>query len=105
MNLDRIIQIQRATTTDDGFGTVETFTAHGHPIRAGKADLSDAERFRAGAVDAIRMARFTVRYSTFTAALTPADRLICEGVTYNITGIKEAAGRRQWLEISATSAA
>lgn len=103
--LDRRVQFQRATLTDDGFSTVETFADHGGPVWAHKQDVSDGERARAGIVEAQLMTRFRVRWSAFTAALTAKDRLVCEGVVYNLTGIKEAEGRRQWLEISATARA
>lgn len=101
--LDRQLQFQRAAVTDDGFSTVETFANHGTAVWAEKNDVSDGERARAGIVESQLMTRFKIRWSAFTAGLTPADRLVCEGVTYNISGIKEAEGRRQWLEISATA--
>jgi hypothetical protein len=50
------------------------------------------------------MARFTVRWSPFTAGISPKDRLTCEGVEYDITGIKEI-GRRVGVEISASARA
>jgi hypothetical protein len=48
--------------------------------------------------------RFRVRWSTFTAGITPKDRLICEGVEYDITGIKDI-GRREFREITAAARA
>jgi head-tail adaptor len=103
--LDRLVQFQRAALVDDGFSSVETWANHGAAVWAEKRDVSDGERARAGIVEAQLMTRFKLRYSAFTAGLTPADRLVCEGVTYNITGIKEAEGRREWLEISCTARA
>lgn len=47
--------------------------------------------------------RFVVRWSPFTRDLSPRDRLTCEGFEYNIVGIKEGEGRRQWLEITAAA--
>lgn len=101
--LDRQVQFQRFTPADDGFGMVETWADHGLPIWAEKRDVSDGERARAGIVEAQLMTRFKVRYSAFTSAITAKDRLTCEGVSFNIAGIKEVEGRRQWLEISATA--
>jgi SPP1 family predicted phage head-tail adaptor len=101
--LDRRIQFLRATWTDDGMAQVETFAPHGDPVWAHKAELSDGERWRAGEVAAHVTARFLVRWSSFTAGLTPNDRLTCEGRTYDIAGIKEGARRRQWLEITAAA--
>lgn len=101
--LDRVVQFLRSTLIDDGFSSVETFVIHGTPVFAAKKDISDGERWRAGAVSATVSARFIVRYSAFTAALTAADQMECEGVTYDINGIKEGEGRRRWLEITAAA--
>lgn len=101
--LDRRIQFLRATLTDDGLSKVETFNPHGYQVWAQKTELSDGERWRAGEVAAHVTARFRVRWSSFTAGLTPKDRLTCEGRTYDIAGIKEIEGRRQWLEITAAA--
>ena len=104
-SLDRRVQFQRASLSDDGFGEVATYANHGTPIWAGKMDLSDGERWRAGEVAANITTRLLVRHSSFTSALTPNDRAVCEGVTYEITGIKEAKGRRQWLEVTCAARA
>jgi head-tail adaptor len=98
--LDRWLQFQRSTLTDDGFGMVETWADHGHPVWGSKSDLSDAERFRNGMSDAEMVSRFRVRSSAFSRGLTPKDRLTCEGRTYAIIGIKEV-GRYDGLEITA----
>ena len=103
--LDRRIQFQRATLNDDGLSQVEEWADHGSPVWAQKADVSDGERWRADEVAAQITTRFLVRWSAFTADLTPKDRLVSDGVEYNITGIKEASGRRQWLEITAAARA
>lgn len=102
--LDRRVQFRRATLADDGFGMVESWVDYGGPIHAHRAFLSDGERWRAAQVQATATARFTVRYSPFSAGITPKDRLICEGVEYDITGVKEI-GRREWVEITAAARA
>jgi len=98
---DRRIQFRRASLVDDGFSQVEDFEDHGVAMWAKKNDVSDGERWRAGEVAAAITTRFMVPWSAFTVDLTPKDRLVCEGEEYEITGIKEAAGRRRWLEITA----
>jgi SPP1 family predicted phage head-tail adaptor len=103
--LDRLVQVRRATMTDDGFGQKEVFADHGQPIWAQKRDASDSERFRAGEVAAQITTRFVMRWSAFTADISPRDELRCEGRDYNITGIKELQGRRRWLEITAAARA
>lgn len=103
--LDRLVQFRRFTLVDDGFSQVEDWDDHGSPVWAQKEDVSDGERWRASEVQATVTTRFTVRWSPFTADITPKDRLVCEGLEYNITGVKEGRGRRQWLEITAAARA
>lgn len=103
--LDRRVQFRRATLTDDGYGMAETWADHGAPVWASRRDVSDGERFRAGEVTAMITARFVVRHSAFTAGLTPKDRLICEGVEFDIVGIKQSPERRQSFEITAAARA
>lgn len=103
--LDSRVQFRRATLHDDGFGMVEIWSDHGAPVWAKKTDISDGERWRADEVQAQITTRFKVRWSTFSAALTPKDRLVCEGVEYDITGIKEVGARREGLEITASARA
>lgn len=101
--LDRRIQFRRAATDDDGFAQTEDFADHGTPVWARKADISDGERWRAGEVQAHVTTRFVVRWSSFTSDITPKDRLVCDGLSYDIFGIKEGSGRRQWIEITAAA--
>ncbi len=105
--LDRRIQFRRGTLTDNGLSSSFQWNTadpaadnHGTPVWAKKTEISDGERWRAGTVEASLTTRFVIRWSSFTADITAKDRLVCEGVTYNIVGIKEAEGRRQWLEIT-----
>lgn len=102
--LDRRLQFRRATLADDGFQQAETWADHGAPVWGSKADISDGERWRAGEVAAHVTARFQVRSSAFSRAITPKDRLVCDGQTYDISGIKEV-GRRYMLEITAAARA
>lgn len=102
--LDRRVQFRRFTLTDDGFTTVETWADHGAPVWASRRDVSDRERMAAMEVSATITTRFQVRWSRFTAGITPKDRLTCEGAEYEITGIKEL-GRRQGFEITASARA
>jgi head-tail adaptor len=102
--LDRRVQFLRGIVADNGFEQVEVFTAHGSPVWASKVDVSDGERWRAGEVAAHITTRFQVRSSAFSRGLTPKDRLVCAGVTFDISGIKEI-GRQQMLEITAAARA
>jgi SPP1 family predicted phage head-tail adaptor len=105
MNLDRRIQFRRAGLTDDGFGMVETWGNHGSPVWAAKKDVSDGERWRAQEMQAAITTRFVVRFSVFSAAITPKDRIAFEGREYDISGIKEIGARRTFLEITAAARA
>jgi SPP1 family predicted phage head-tail adaptor len=100
--LDRRVQFQRATLADDGLASSEVWDDHGLPVWASKQDVSDGERYRASEVSAQLTTRFQVRWSMFTADITPKDRLTCEGITYNIVGMKEI-GRRVGREITAAA--
>ena len=100
--LDRRIQFRRYTESDDGFQMVKTWADHGTPVSAHKQDISDGERMRADAVSATLTARFEVRSSIFSRALTAKDALTYNGVTFAIYGIKEL-GRNNRLEITAGS--
>lgn len=100
--LNRRIQLLRASYTENGAGEmIPTWQNHGVPIFAQRRDVSDAERMRAGAWDNLLVVRFSVRASTFAQGIRRSDRLVHEGVTYQIDGIKEAPSDRSFLEITA----
>ena len=100
--LDRRVQFQRATQSDDGYSMVDTWADHGSPVWASRTGVSDGEKTRGGTVQAAIMARFVVRSSAFSRAVTPKDGMTCDGLEWNITGIKQI-GRKDRLEISATA--
>lgn len=104
-DLDRRVQFRRAGLSDDGFQESEVFRNHGSCVWASKIDASDGERVRAAQVQATITTRFVVRWSPFTVELTPKDRLVCEGVEYDISGIKERGTRHEFLEITAAARA
>lgn len=104
--LDRRVQFRRATLADDGYTTAaETWANLGSPVWASLSDISDAERSRASEVQAHITTRFQIRWSAFAAGITPKDRLVCAGVTYDISGIKRAGDRNTFLEITAAARA
>ncbi|KPP85798.1 MAG: Bacteriophage head-tail adaptor [Rhodobacteraceae bacterium HLUCCO07] len=104
--LDRRVQFRRFVLVDDGFGQVEEWQDHGSPVAAAKRDISDAERWSAGQVQATISTRFTVRWSDFTADIDPKDRLIFEGREFEIVGVKETPDRRRrMLELTCSARA
>lgn len=100
--LDRLIQFRRAGLSDDGFNQHETWADYGAPVWASRTDVRDSEKVAAGQEVATLMSRFVVRWSGFTAGISPADRFTCDGRDWEVAGIKEI-GRRQWIEVTATS--
>ena len=101
-SLTRRIQVQRATGTPDGYGgTIDTWADHGSPIFARRRDLSDAERMTGGAWDNRLMTRFVLRATAFARGIRRTDRIVHEGVTFEIDGIKEIPDSRAFLEITA----
>lgn len=103
-DLNRRIQIRRATSVPDGLGgETETWADLGSPIAAMRRDVSDGERLSAAAWDNKLVTRFTVRSSAFSKGIKRTDRLTHEGITYVIDGIKEVPGRRAFLEITAVT--
>ena len=100
-DLDRRVIVLRHQGTPDGYGGVSgDWIEHGEPVPAARRDVSDGERMQAGRLTGELLTRFTVRSSSFTRSITRADRLECDGIEWEIVGIKEL-GRRQWLEITA----
>lgn len=101
-DLNRRIQIQRATQTPDGFGGFNSvWTDHGPAIFARRRDVSDAERVSAARWDNKLVTRFIIRASAFGRGIRRTDRLTHEGITFEIDGIKEVPGNRGFLEITA----
>src|SRR5690606_31111637 len=91
---DRRAQARRYEEYDDGFGTVYRWVDHGDPVWIALAQISDTEKWQAAQVQATVTARIRLRWSAFAAGITPLDRIRCEGLEYDITGIKEI-GRRE----------
>lgn len=100
-DLDRQVQFLRAASVDDGLQILKgDFADLGAPVWASRKDVSDGEVQRMGQEVGLLVSRFVVRRSSFADAITAADCLRCEGVTYEIAGIKQVHGR-SGLEITA----
>jgi len=65
--------------------------------------VSDGEKLASGILIATLETRFRVRSSTFTRGILPSDRLISEGRTFAIVGIKELEGRFAIIEFTCTA--
>lgn len=101
-SLNRRIQIQRATITRDDYGGADyDWKDFGPAIFARRRDVSDAERVIAGAWDNKLVTRFIIRATAFGRGIYRYDRIVHEGVTFQIDGIKEVPDSRGFLEITA----
>lgn len=103
-DLNRRITVQRATLTANAFNEqVPAWSLYAN-LNAKKDDATAGESYRAAAVDAEISCRFTVRWSTLTAAIDPTYRIIFRGVTYEITGVRDR-GTNQWRELDCVARA
>ncbi|TCQ28262.1 head-tail adaptor protein [Rhizobium sp. PP-CC-3G-465] len=104
--LDRRITLQRASKVANAFNE-ETSTwldlAKEWARRRDASDSQKVELLAAGQVGSFRVSRFTVRSSNITRSITPVDRLLHEGVIWQINGVKELdEGRHRFIEITAS---
>jgi len=100
--LNRRVKVYRQSTTTDAVNApVLSFTLL-TTIWARYTPVSDSERVASSQVNAQITARFVVRYSSLTSVITPKDRLQLDGITYDISAIKEIE-RRRWLELTAAA--
>lgn len=100
--LDRRVQVRRFNENgrDPLNEPVGAWEDYGPLLYAERRDISDGEKTAAGALWAVLDTRFTVRSSVVTRAIKHNDRVLCEGQTYEIAGIKEAEGRKAFIEIT-----
>lgn len=97
-DLDREVTRLKLSLISDAVGErAKTYDAMGtYPCRfiAGKGSEKEGEL-----ADVARAtAEFTVRYGE---EFTETDRLLFEGVTYQVVAIAEGENRRQWLHLTA----
>lgn len=103
--LDRVIDIVRAVISKNDLNEdIETWQPVVSKCWASATPVSDGERFRAGETLAQRKIRFVIRHSVDVSTVDPRDRIIFEGKTFDINGVKEI-GRREAIEITATARA
>jgi SPP1 family predicted phage head-tail adaptor len=103
-DLDQRITLRRATFTRNGFNEPVASWSDLATVWAARRDASASEGYRAQEVGAQISARFTIRWSSQVADVSPADRVAFGGREYNITAVRDV-GRRQWREIDAVARA
>ena len=94
--LDKRIQLLVLTKDDNGLEVVETFKPSS-TIWAKVDHLSDAERFRAGAVQSIASVRFTIR----KRQINKTWRIRYAGTDYAIEGVKPYFKDDAFTEVTA----
>lgn len=114
-NLDRRVDIQRATTGQSGSGAVtETWTNLVALLPAAYQPLKGDERNTSPQWQASQQVQFTVRWREDLARLNPKDRVIYPAInpdtsppeevtedrTFDVMEVLEV-GRREWLAIRA----
>jgi SPP1 family predicted phage head-tail adaptor len=103
-SLDRRIVIERATATTNGFGEAVLTWVPLVEVWAHVMEVPDGEVWRAAEVQATITTRFQIRYNATTKTITPKDRIVYEGKTFDISRIKELQ-RRVGLELTAAARA
>lgn len=105
LSFDREIEIQRLTVIgqDDFNANIEDWALLA-TVEASKVDISGREDPAAASIDAAIVTRFRVRWQPVLADLSPADRVVYDGRTYDIQAVKEQQ-LRVGIEILATASA
>ena len=101
--LDRRITLQRASETEDGYGTVTGDWADIATVWAKLMPMSGAERLAASENAAFANVRFKIRKSSDVSDLNAKDRLVFDSVTHNIANVRQEG--RSFLVIDAVARA
>jgi SPP1 family predicted phage head-tail adaptor len=88
------ITIQRKTRASDGAGGFAETWSTILTTRAHVVGLSGYERFTSDRVNAETKDRCVIR---FVAGIMPADRVLIDGLAYNITYVNDLERRKRWL--------
>lgn len=102
MAYDRRVSLQEKTKNEDAWGGEEEGFQDLGTVWAEFRPSGDAEKFRAGQIEATSMGWFRVRYSTVAASIGQRDQIMLDGVAWKITGVKQI-GRRRAIEFTAVT--
>jgi SPP1 family predicted phage head-tail adaptor len=101
-SLDRKITIQRFTSTVNEYNEPVQVWTDFISYRAQRKDVSDGEKYAAGAIGSSLRSRFIIRSTVDSRTVTPVDRLVHDGFTWNILGVKQSdQARDRFIEITA----
>ena len=101
-DLDRLITLQAQTTQKTKLNEPVEVWGDVGDVWASFEPLSDGEQRRALEVGAAMTARFRIRWAVEVRELNPKWRVLFDGLTFDIVGVKEI-GRREGWEISAVT--
>lgn len=101
---DRIITIRRATKTNVGGAPNMVWSDYKANVPASAIPISDGERARAGQEFAQNSIRFRFWWAPELADVNGKDQVVYDGITYDISNVKEI-GRRKEIELTAASRA
>ena len=99
---DRKVKLERYGETRDQWNNPILGWTLISRVWASKTDVSDTERLRAAEVGSTLTTRFVIRWNKKVADFNTKDRLTCEGLAYDVVGVKEL-GRREHIEITAAA--
>lgn len=96
------ITVQRATEASNPLNEQVPTFADWRTFWSNRRDVSDGERRQGGDFGSYLESRFTIRWSSAAATITPKDRIVHNGWTWDIKGVKEPeGGHLRWIEITA----
>ena len=102
--LDRIVRVERIVDGTDAVGGPTAAWSLFCERWGSRRDVSDGERHAAGETGGHVLTRFVLRDDPDTRLITAKDRLIVDGLTFDIVGIKEAGtGRGRYIEFTAAA--
>lgn len=103
-NYDRRITIRRFTKTNVGGAVQSVWSNLVVDIAASAIPISDGERARAGQTEAQNSIRFRFWWAPELADVNAKDQIVFDGITFDISHVKEI-GRRKEIELTAASRA
>lgn len=99
--MDRTIRVERSAETSDEYGGVTPGWAEAVTVRAQLIEQSTSDYMQGAGEEARRMAVFRTRWID---GIQNADRVVFDGLPYDVEQIKEI-GRRRGLELRCRAAA
>ena len=102
---NRRLVIERNTAgADDAFGEAAESWSVFIEVWASREDVRDSEKVATGQVQGSLLARFGILSSSESRTITTKDRMVHDGKTWQILGIKQVRGPRDMgLEITAAT--